>query len=107
MTSIHHQKPKIKKCNALAKGSKERQINLNNLRNRGNFIHNKLADQHGKPIKVVRRGKAEPEQYISCTDCNKTLLRRNYGKHQCVNKTKATYISKRDSIIPKEGLHEK
>lgn len=80
----HQDKPEVARAVAFPKCSKERRIQLNLLRNRGNRAHNNQVLQEGKGMVIPCQQSSEPTKpsdYMHCVNCEAYLKRKLLWKH--------------------------
>lgn len=74
--------PDIAKALSLPARSSQRRIMLENLRNKGNFIHNQQVISKGSgTLKVKRRTKSKNSAYEYCIHCKAMYSRRDLWRH--------------------------
>lgn len=84
LESKHKNKPEVARAISFPKGSKERRIQLNLLRNRGNRVHNNQVLKEGKGMVIPRQQSNVPVQasdYMHCVNCEAYLKRRSLWRH--------------------------
>ncbi|XP_036397441.1 uncharacterized protein LOC118786486 isoform X2 [Megalops cyprinoides] len=91
LEEVHSNQPEAAKALQLPKGSRERKIQLERLRNGGNFVHNVDGLQSGSgdvvPYKTPNN-KSDSKDYMRCNICQGFFLRKLLGRHmkQCRRK---------------------
>lgn len=82
----HSTEIQVFRYNSFPKGSKERQMLVNDLRKRGNFLNNVDTD---KSIKPVRRPKCptNASQYLPCKSCYGLFKKTYLARHEKICKS--------------------
>lgn len=88
---VHHNKPEVAQAIAFPKGSRERRLYLEHLRNRGNFAHNVEVLNSGTGTLVPRKQPSttsEPQNYLHCTYCQGLFIKKLLWRHMIICKFK-------------------
>ncbi|XP_041858543.1 uncharacterized protein LOC121650850 isoform X2 [Melanotaenia boesemani] len=87
----HHSKPEVAQAMALPKGSKERRLHLEHLRNRGNFAHNVEVLDTGTGNLVPRKLPQEDskvQDFLHCIYCQGFFRKKILWRHMSICKFK-------------------
>ncbi|XP_035993659.1 uncharacterized protein LOC118563357 [Fundulus heteroclitus] len=93
----HHNKPEVAQAIAFPKGSRERRLHLEHLRNRGNFAHNVEVLNSGTGRLVPRkqpRETSESQNYLHCTYCQGLFTKKVLWRHMTICKFKPNVVKK-------------
>lgn len=80
----HHNKPEVAQALSFPKGSKERRMHLDYLRNHGNFVHNVDVLNSGVGNLVPRRQPrihSEAHEFLHCVHCHGLFVRKDLWRH--------------------------
>ncbi|KAL7385829.1 hypothetical protein ABVT39_000841 [Epinephelus coioides] len=87
----HHDKPEVAQALSFPKGSKERRLHLEHLRNRGNFAHNVDVLNVGVGSLVPRKQPkqdSEAQDYLHCIYCQGFFTKKILWRHMMICKFK-------------------
>ncbi|XP_049446917.1 uncharacterized protein LOC125897555 [Epinephelus fuscoguttatus] len=87
----HHDKPEVAQALSFPKGSKERRLHLEHLRNRGNFAHNVDVLNVGVGSLVPRKQpkqNSEAQDYLHCIYCQGFFTKKILWRHMMICKFK-------------------
>ncbi|XP_040904808.1 uncharacterized protein LOC121188928 [Toxotes jaculatrix] len=87
----HHNKPEVAQAVSFPKGSKERRMHLENLRNRGNFAHNLDVLNAGAGDLVPRKKPKKDSQaqnFLHCVYCHGYFTKKLLWRHMTICKFK-------------------
>ncbi|XP_043982140.1 uncharacterized protein LOC122836583 isoform X1 [Gambusia affinis] len=94
---VHRDKPEVAKATAFPKGSSQRKLHLEHLRNRGNFAHNVEVLNSGTGSLVPRKQPSttsEPQNYLHCTYCQGLFAKKVLWRHMVICKFKPNDVQK-------------
>lgn len=85
LAQVHKNEVEVAKALSFPKGSKERRINLDLLRNKGNHAHNADVLRAGKGVLVPRQQSAakhvDVKDYMHCLNCQGLFRRKALWRH--------------------------
>lgn len=88
---VHHNKPEVAQAVSFPKGSKERRMHLEHLRNRGNFAHNVEVLNAGAGNLVPRKRPKQDSQaqnFLHCVYCQGFFTKKVLWRHMMICKFK-------------------
>ena len=84
LEQVHSNEREVARAYSFKKGSKERRILLNDIRNRGNYAHNAAVLKDGKGELVPHKrptGKSQANNYMHCAYCKGLFVRHLLWRH--------------------------
>ncbi|XP_039623367.1 uncharacterized protein si:dkey-117m1.4 isoform X2 [Polypterus senegalus] len=109
LEQMHSNEPEVAKAVSHKKGSKERAILLQELRNKGDFSHNAAVLEKGVGQLITQRQPVKqlaPEDYLPCQYCLALYMKNDLWRHQkrCSLKTKRNNIGRGGRIQAEAAL---
>nr|XP_046253175.1 uncharacterized protein LOC124063495 isoform X2 [Scatophagus argus] len=87
----HQDKPEVARAVSFPKGSQERRVHMEHLRNKGNFAHNVEVLNSGVGTVVPRKqpkDKSQVENFLHCAYCQGLFLKKVLWRHMKICKFK-------------------
>ncbi|XP_067268768.1 uncharacterized protein [Pseudorasbora parva] len=98
LAQVHKNEVEVAKALSFPKGSKERRIHLDLLRNKGNRVHNNTVLKAGKGVLVPRQSTVKHvnvKDYMHCLNCQGLFRRKALWRHmQRCNLAKKCQVTK-------------